>query len=196
VPYLPETAFNDAQRMSDSSDISMAIRMINERWEYAYPALPYYQLDRRVTTSPTLNTLSGETGSTKFDPLWGEAVDPGLTQWQQAHTPVPVTDPVTPPLKAAEVNVYKDPIPIRVQWQRKARDSQLKRWGFDRMRDILAIIPVFSLDQRGITCLADDKIVWDHNEYVVIQQSLEGYWANTNTRLYMVLNCESRRLGS
>jgi hypothetical protein len=98
--------------------------------------------------------------------------------------------------KATEVDVFKDPISIRMQFTRRARDSALKRWGFDRVRDILVTIPVFALDQRGITCLAGDKIVWDDNEYIVLQQSLEGYWGNTNLRLYMILNCENRRKGS
>ena len=72
----------------------------------------------------------------------------------------------------------------------------LKRYGFDKFRDLLAFSPLSLLDKLSLTVEVGDYFVWDGDEYEVLQYSRDGYWKNSNVRLYLVMNCENRRQGS
>ena len=172
-------------------DISLAIRMIEEKWTRHFPLLDYYPLLKATDpASPNEDSPTGEQpGNTVFDPIWGEAIPAAMaTSWEQPHAN-DIPDAPRPELLGTA-------IPLRMRVFREARDMDLKRWGFDKVRDLLAAVPLSLLDTNGITCQPGDYFTWDGDDYEVMQYSRDGYWKNTNVRLYIVLNCETRRKGS
>jgi hypothetical protein len=191
MAYLPpnpteETAFP----VSYGKDIALAIRMIEEKWQRHFPPLDYYPLLKAVTPAePNEDSPVGETGTTVYDPIWGEAIPESMaTGWEQPHADALPNAP-RPELHGSALQVH-----LRIQ--REARDMDLKRYGFDKFRDLLAFSPLSLLDKLSLTVEVGDYFVWDGDEYEVLQYSRDGYWKNSNVRLYLVMNCENRRQGS
>ena len=170
-------------------DLPIQQRMIEEMYQRTYPALPYYAMLKQVTPQTTgTDEIVGEAGTTKFDPIWGERVPSNMVQWVQPHG--------TTAYDPTEKGEYAAPVELHIRVQREAHELDLKKWGFDQIRDVLAFMPLSVLDREGIIVKPGDYFVWDGTEYAVLQKDRDGWWHNTTTRLYMVLNCEKRRKGS
>ena len=190
MPYLPPNpTVGAAWPQPYGADVATAIRMIADKWKRQFPALDYYQLKKATTPSDDPNTPTGEPGNTMFDPIWGESVPVDMaTGWRQPH------GNTTP--DAPNPELFEPPVKLHMRVQREAKEKELKKYGFDQVRDLLAFVPLSLLDEAGVTVKQGDYFVWDGDEYVVLQFDRVGYWKNTNVRLYMALNCEHRRPGS
>jgi hypothetical protein len=171
-------------------DIATAIRMAEEKWQRHFPSLAYYPLKKAVTPAePNEDSPVGEAGNTVFDPIWGEAIPASMaTEWEQPHA-----DDVP---NAPHPEIHADPVQLHLRIQREATEKELKRYGFDELRDLLAFSPLSLLDEAGIEVTQGDYFIWDGDEYEVLQMERSGYWKNTNVRLYLVMNCTHRRAGS
>lgn len=174
------------------ADLRTGLSLIEEQWNRHFPALAYTTLLVDVTAiqGNDMNTLVGEPGSTKFDPLLGEAVPvaEGQTEWVQPH--------LSGTLDATQADVFASAVQVRARVRREATDDELKRWGWEKVRDLVVTIPVSLLDRLGVTCRPGDKLAWDGQEYTVLNVSQDGYWKNSNVKLFVNLNCETRRKGS
>ena len=185
--YLPPSAITPTTMPKQyGRDLALAIRVINERYTRHYPAITYTPIDRSVTRSATLDTPSGSPG-TQYDPLYGEAIDATMTAPGQPHG----TD-----YAAADVDVFKSPVVLHARVRRDAKETDLKRWGFEKVRDLVLYVPLSLLDAAGVTVGNGDKFAWGPQEFTVNEYNRDGYWKNTNVPLYMVLNAEHRRKGS
>jgi hypothetical protein len=188
MPYLPPSALQVQQiPQSFGKDLRTIIRTIEERYR-RHTQVPYYALRRDLTEVTSLSTPVGEAGTTKFDPLYGESVDPDMTTVEQAHG--------SGTYSVADVDLFDDPVNIWARVRRDAKNTDLQRWGFDKVRDLIVYIPCSTLDAAGITVKAGDKFVWNSEDYNVIEFNQDGYWYNTNVALYVVINAEHRRFGS
>lgn len=201
MPYIPPPAIDPTVFPQPYvADLTTHIGLIEERWRRSFPIISYTMIDKRVTavadspagTGAASDALSGEAGSTKFDPLWGESIDSTLTTWQQPHGQAAAT----PAIKAVEPNVYLPAIPLHARIRRAARKDELQKYGFDRIRDLLVTIPTSMLDTAGVTCAAGDRFVWNNELFEVIQWSPMGWWFQTSVKLYIVLNVQHARRGS
>ena len=196
--YLPVSVLEYTEfPKPDSKDILHQVRLIECLYEQQAPQIEYYPL--RKLPTPAVDgggdvdpdVLSGEAGTTKFDPLWGESVPESIgagTEWAQPH------GDATKSVNSRET--YDGPYLIRAQIRREAKERQLKKWGFDEIRDIIVTIPVSYLDRFGVRVEAGDQFTWDGERYQVLKRSRDGYWFNTNQRLYVVISAEHHREGS
>lgn len=196
MPYLPSVRPSDPTAFPEQSgkDLDMDVRLIQELWETVYPLVPYVMIDRRTTPVADVNTLTGEAGASKFDPLWGESQDANRTTWRQPHG----TDGA---VKAADVEVFKTPVSLHMQVNPVTETRpDLHKYGFDeddrRIGRLLVTIPCSLLDNGNVVCTAGDLVKWEGDEFLVLKTRLTGYWKNTNVRLYMSLLCDHRRHGS
>lgn len=192
MPYIPPPVPQDTQRPTPfGNDFQNAMRMISERWRRYYPLISYEMISVAPTNRVDLDTVAGAAGATQFDPLWQESVAVGQGGlWQQPHLSAGTDASVD------AADVFKPAANIHSQMRRDALKKELERWGFDRVRDLIAIIPCILLDAAGITAEPGDRITWDNDYYTVSQRTLDSFWKNTNVRIYAVLNCTSRRRGS
>lgn len=191
MPYLPvEPTMETTFPQEYGEDVLQGIQIIEEKWERFFPNVSYFCLKKKTVGVADIDTVSGEAGESAFDPLWGEAVDPVLLaqEWEQPH--------LNANAEAANTTVFEDPVKIRAQVRREARDDELKKLGFDRFRDLILTIPLSLLDKAGVTVQQGDRFIWDNELFQVEQQNRTGFWKNTNLRIYMVLNCEHARMGS
>lgn len=131
---------------------------------------------------------------TQFDLLWGEAIDERMQDvdegWQQPHG----NDDFE--AVRSEVEKFKGPYYPHAQVKRSPKEQELKKLGFDEVRDLLVYIPLSMLDRDGIVVEQGDWFVWDDTRYRVLQFTKTGWVRNTNVRLFMALNCETQREGS
>lgn len=179
-------------------DVAMAIRLIDEEYRRHYARLTYYPLLKEFTKMEGAGTqeedydvMVGASGMTAFDPLYDE---PGVADadgdWQQPHSTS------SGPATEDDSDKFGDSVEVYGRIVREALDLDLKRWGFDRIRDLICHIPLSILDTVGISVQAGDYFEWDGDQYAVLQQDQTGFWKNSNVRLYITLNCEHRRQGS
>lgn len=194
MPYIPPTALSDtAFPTGNGSDLATSIALIREAWQVHYPLITYYPLDKRVTPVAGANSLSGEAGSTKFDPMYGESIDATQGTWRQAHG-------TAGSVKASNVEVYRDPVQVHAQVQRITNELDMTKLGFDDndklIGGLVLTIPSAMLDDLGVTCVAGDKFIWDGDQYKVQKPHQTGYWMNTNVRLYVRLTSERKHQGS
>lgn len=191
MPYLPPGIIEDAPFPKTwDKDLQMQVRMIVEKWKRMFPAADYFSLKKSVTADTTpQHAPVGEAGTTKFDPVYGETVDAAMgANWVQPHASGTV--------KAANVEVFWPAVKIPRRVQRTAKELELKRWGFDKVRTMIVFIPSYFFDLHGITVVAGDKLLWNGESFTVLQFNGDGYWKNSNLPLYMVLNVEHLRVGS
>jgi hypothetical protein len=191
MSYLPPSPTDPTTWPEEyGSDIAVQIRLIDEKWRRTFPLLSYYGLKKATTPATDTDTPVGESGRTQFDPIWGEAVPATMatTGWVQPHGDA-VAD-------AANPELFEVPLKMNFRVQRIAKDKDLKKYGFDQMRDLLLFIPLSILDDNGVTVKPGDYVVWDGDKYAVLQDNRVGYWGNTNVRLYMALNCVHLKEGS
>jgi hypothetical protein len=203
-PYLPpkytqQTEFPKAY----GRDLLTQVRLIEERWNRYFTEIDYYARLQNVgiadATPDVRNpeiaapTSPVDAAAGGFDRLWGESVDRVMSdadQWDQPHLSGTL-DATT------EAEGYQAPVKFRAQIKREVdKKRALELYGFDDVRDLLVIIPVSFYDACGFRAKEGDKFIWDGTEYDVIQNAGSGWWKNSNVRLFRVLNCESKRLGS
>lgn len=134
------------------------------------------------------DVLSGEPGNSKFDILWGESVDATQQTWKQPH--------LSGTVKAADVEEFFDPIEVHARVQRILQEKELKKVGFDEVRQLDVFVPLSILDGLNIVINAGDKFMWDAEWYTAKQFELVGYWKNTNVRLFGKITAEHLRTGS
>lgn len=130
--------------------------------------------------------------NTQFDMLWGESI-PEVTQdegWVQPH------DNPSVPAVNKQIDKHKGPYYIHARVQREPKEKELKKIGFDKVRDLLIYIPLVFFDEYGIRVEAGDYFIWDDTRWEVKDQNRVGYWKNTNVRLFMAINAEHMRSGS
>lgn len=181
----------------NSKDVYQQIRMIEDLWTRQMPKLEFYNLKKAPTKSldgddnVDPSVLSGEPGTTSFDPLWGERVSDTVAAggaWLQPHGKADQS--VTGRGK------FEAPVLIPAQVERIDKERQLKKWGFDEKREIVVVTPVSMLDRFGVKVEPGDKLIWDGESYMVKQEKRDGYWQNSNVRLYLVMSCDHWREGS
>lgn len=198
MPYIPRDLTHETELPNAyGRDVFTQIRAIEEQARLFFPTVRYYSIRNLVGIAPTDAETGapmpvGETGGTAFDPVYGEIVDSAMVTdgWQQPH----LNADVEADTEATEQ--YDGPFLLQVRVQREAKDYELKRWGFDEMRDLIVHVPASLLDACGITVYPGDKFLWDGDEYLVLQDQGTGYWKNTNIRLWRSLNCEHKRRGA
>lgn len=196
--YLPaDFTMQTVFPIAYAKDVLFAIRMIEEKWRRFFPEINYFGLNKAVTnvvqTAPgtiDVESVAGETGTTAFDPIFGEVVDNAAIagKWKQPH--------LSGDRRAVHPEQMTAPLKVHAQVRREAKKKELQKLGFDEVRDLLLTIPLSLLDKLALTVQHDDQFVWDNEMYVVKQFEPTGYWKNTNLRLYMVLNCAHYRPGS
>lgn len=194
MPYLPEPYVHETEfPQSFDKDLLFQIRVINERWRRMFPKIEYFAFRGDVKASPslpaTIPTVVGEAGGSALDPLWGETVPAAQIggAWQQPHDGTGA---------AANPELFYPVVILNGQIRREAKEKELKKYGFDQMRDLLLTVPCAMLDKFGITARAGDEFVWDGYRYFVEQVEATGYWKNTNSTLYVVMNCTQKKVGS
>lgn len=197
MPYLPSSFLHDTLfPEAYDADVQMQIRLIDEQAERFFPRVPYYSVLNVVgvaSVDPITGTTApvGGVGQNTFDDLYGEIVDPALAgqAWRQPHR--------DPTLSAGiEIERYAEPVNVTARVQREVKDYDLKKYGFDEMRDLLLHVPSLTFDRLGITAVAGDKFIWNGEEYAVLQAKEAGYWKNTNLRLWVGVMAEHKRRGA
>lgn len=194
MPYLPEIgALQTVFPRTSTADFGMQLRVIAEQYEQMYPRIQYECLRKETTPVGMLPSgdipASGAAGATKFDPIWGESVDQTLTTWQQPHASGGT-------IQATDVEVYLPPVTVNARIQRISKETQLKKYGFDKVRDLTLFIPLVLLDRVDVTVKHGDRFVWNQFTYMVREHNKVGYWKNTDVAMYMALNCEQWRAGA
>lgn len=189
-PYLPVLDItNTSFPRADWKDVQQQVRLVNGKYRRIYPELPYYPLLRAPTAVASPGDLSGEPGTTAFDPIWGEPIAPGAGQkWEQPHG--------SSALDATSGEVFGGPYPIHCRVQLDSKDLDLKKYGFDKVRDITVWIPLSLLDEQGVRVNSGDNLEWNSRRFVVKEFTTTGWWRNTNVPLFMVLTLDHARLGS
>jgi hypothetical protein len=173
-----------------TKDIATQRRLIAEKWNRFFPEITYYSLKLATTPVTPADKPTGEATASSFDPIYGEVLPSTMrTQWEQPH--------LSGTHEATARGEYMPAVLMHGRMQREALDLDLKKWGFDRVRDLIVTVPrSFSLDALVDPLKPGDYFVWDGDEYDVAQIDKDGWWKNVNVRLFWVLNCEHRRKGS
>jgi len=193
MPYLPsipteQTEFPEAW----AKDVRTQIGLIEGQYKRFFPRRAYYAIKKNPTAQDAQLDPVGAPGTTAFDPMWREAVDPNMSVWTQPHG--------SPDFKAAGVEVYAPPVWMNFRLQRNARKDELQKYGFDRVWDLLIHIPCSILDASQVTVQVGDYFNWAFNgkddQYAVMQFSPSGWWKNSNIFLYVTCNVKNKRPGS
>lgn len=193
--YLPEIYTHQTELPhAYDKDLFVQIRMIEERYRRYAPKIEYFPFRGDVTASATLPaglpTVVGEAGGSALDTLWGETVPSAqMTSgvWAQPHDGTGA---------AANPELFYPVVIFNGRIQREAKEKELKKYGFDQVRDLLLFLPTSRLDAAGITARAGDEFIWDGFRYIVLQAEATGYWKNTNLTLHVVMNCVQKKAGS
>lgn len=198
MTYIPEDFTHQTDfPKSFGKDLLLQVRITSERWRRFYPVIDYYcgKFDFNTPSDAPGSTFipTGETGHTAHDPLYGEE---GPQQWlSDGEWSQPHGDAEDDAVREV-VTQFEDPVQLHALIRRESRENELKKYGFDRVRDLLLIIPVGLLDESGVTVRVGDEFEWDADRYVVLEENSTGYWKNANNRLFRALNCEHARPGS
>jgi hypothetical protein len=189
--YLPplaitETVFPKAW----SKDLYTSVRLIQEQYVRIYPKVFYQALLK--STTPVQNndydTPVGAPGYTQFDPLYGEAVAANMTTIVQPH--------LSGEYQAANPELYAKPFPLNMRMFRSELETDLHKYGFDKVRELICTIPTVMLDRGGITVMEGDKFWWDGRAYKVESVGRDEYWHNTNVQLFVTFQADAWRAGS
>lgn len=190
-PYTHNTVFPEAY----DRDVLTQIAMVEEMAKRKFPPIPYSCILKNVGIA-TADPIGGPAqssgvGQNAFDELWGEIVDPALAgqPWKQPHRDAILAAGI-------EIEQYAPMQHIHARVQREMKDYDLKKYGFDEMRDLVLHVPASLLDRLGITAQAGDKFVWNGEEFSVLTPKESGYWKNTNVKLWVSIMCESKRRGA
>jgi hypothetical protein len=195
--YLVNTEFPEAF----GRDVATQIQLIEEKWRRFFPLIPYYSLEQNTGIASTPDNITPEipapvtsTGAgAGYDTLWGEEVDRAAAtagEWSQPH--LSGSQAAT-----TENEVYAGPVNLHLDIKEVANKKRVKElWGFDDVRDVVAVVPLSLLDRCSIGVKEGDKIVWDGAEYTVLEFRGSGWWKKSNVRFYGAFNFEHKRLGS
>lgn len=197
MAFLPPNVIDDAVfPTAQGKDLRTAVRMIEEKWRRFYPKFSYIAIDYDPTAAEP-GEQSGTDGSTKIDGTWPDPAVPTVDDDDEDAPGNSFVNPQAPGATAGNENIkYKAPVDIHVRVERVLKEKDLKRYGFDKVRTLVGYIPVSLLDRGGLTVTCGDRLIWDGKPYKVVQFDFDGYWQNTNIRLYAVLNLESERIGT
>ncbi len=188
MPYLPPELLQDTEfPKAYGKDLATQIRMIDEQYKRMFPEVPYYCIKVNMTPVAT-GELSGEVGSSKIDTLYGEAMDPAAEAWTQPH--------LSGTLKAADPEVFDPPQTIHIKIQKADRELDLKKPGIVKVRRLAIVIPAYTLDLLGMTVHEGDKFTWHDDVYYVKKPDPVGWFKNTNVRLFVKADIETRPVGS
>jgi hypothetical protein len=195
MPYLPPALIEEAKfPKSWDRDIQMQIRLIADQYKRFYPAADYFSLSIQITPADANSDPVGTPGTTLFDPVYGESVDPTMTQWSQPQLSAVVTGGAG--FQSADVEVFLPCVRVPRRFQLTSREDDLKLYGFDRVRHGIVFIPASILDDFGITVNVGDKIRWNNEDFKVCQESPAGMWRDSNIFLFRALAVEHYRHGS
>ena len=177
----------------------MQVRLIEERYRLFYPEITFFKLNKEVTAvddPADAAQVVGASGTTQFDRLWGEQIPASMeaTGWQQPHLSEKDADTATH--DAPDRGVYQDPVEVHGRLQRVARKDELKKYGFDRVRDVILHLPLFTMQKIGLRPRPGDYFIWDGDQFDVKQVNRRGWWKNTNVRLFYVISADHRHKGS
>lgn len=202
IPGSPHLVTDETAMFGgDGHSIATAQRMLEERWKSMFPAVLYYPLSKAVTAvGVDTEALSGEVGTTPFDPLWGEAIERPVntTHWRQPHlSQQTVVDPTRDtPRVAADPEVRGEPRKVHMRVRRVTREEMLKKLGFDLVRTTIGCVPTTMFDRLSIMPQSGDRFRWNDEWYEVLQTSPQGWYHNTTHNLLWYLSIKSARLGS
>ena len=195
MPYLPQDYLHDtAFPRAWGKDLHTQMRMVEERWRRFFPRIEYYQIKVATTQVARLGDISGEPGTTRYDTLYGESVDPSMATWDQPHLSAEVAPQA--PLAATDVDQFEDPVTLHARVQRLSKEYEHKLHGTDEVRDLLLVVPQSSLDRLAVIVSPGDKFIWDGDWYLVMPTKDDAYWKNSNNRLFRFIAAEHLRIGS
>lgn len=195
VTYLPaDNTPSTIFPKQTGKDFWFQIRQIEEKWKRMFPLLPYSMLRSAPTAQVTPGDYNTPTGTgTLIDPLYLEPV-PALTTVDSLYDPQ-LAFPNSG--GAANPKQFHDPVNLNVAVRRQAKDLQLKQWGFDEMRDCIAVVPLSLLDKAHVRVKVGDEFDYGADErFEVLQYNIVGYFKNATSRLFLVMNCQSLVRGS
>jgi hypothetical protein len=196
MPYQPTTPPvnpTGIDTATPSKDFAFMNRMIKAKFEgqYAAGSLATYRALKKATTfeGDDVNQLVGEDGTTKYDPLYGDSMDPDMTVWEQPH--------LSGVHQAGAVELYDPPVdlPVKVPTEETDREQTLR--GTEVKADLTVYVPTVILDERGITVKPGDWITFRGIDYIVRSVSTsKGRWHNVGVPLYLDLGLVVKRQGS
>lgn len=131
--------------------------------------------------------------NTLYDCVWGEPVPPGVQDegWKQ-----PQTNPQLGGATRKDVSVWTGPWYLHARVVEEPEQKELKRYGFDEVRELLVHLPVLALDAHGIRAQIGDYLVWNDMNWEVLQMTRGGRWKSSNQKLFITLACDQQRQGS
>lgn len=189
MTYLPPLHIDGTEFPQPlGEDLVTAIGLIEEQWRMMYPKVVYTPIAKQTNAVPDPSVMSGTPGNTKFDTLWGESVDKNMATWEQPQ--------LNGTLSPVDPAVYKPGVPIHCRLERGVRETQLKKFGFDLLRNIVATIPTSMLDAAGITVTAGDRFEWNGETFEVLQWYQQGWYYSNNIILHIVMSVQTARKGS
>lgn len=197
--YLPPNIVEDATiPLPLGKDFWFQVRLAAQKWKRGFfPTITYRPISKQPTMQPDAPEVAsgavpvGEPGTTAFDPLYGEAVDPKMITdgaWRQPH--------LSADLQPADPEVYLPDVSFRARVQVETQDSDLHPWGFEENLGVVVTVPASILDEVGVTAQRGDLLQWGGKWYEVVQVGPPNRWLNTTTALYVALNCQTKRRGS
>ena len=180
---------------SASKDLRFQERLIAAKWraQFAASALSYRSLLKAPTdvdAGAQPAAVSGGTGTTRFDPLYGESIDPDVGgSWRQAQG--------SGDLDAGAVEAYAPAVAIPARVNLTPTEDDLKRHGFERDVTMVADVPAAVLDDAGVAAKPGDVADVGGLRYVVTGVNvLRSRWLNTFTPLFVAVGCRAKRQGS
>lgn len=194
MPYLPPLLSEDTVFPKPlGRDFALQVKMIEDQYRLHFPTLHYEILVKATTPvlkQPDNSVLpSGEPGTTQWDPLWGERVHAPNGKWEQPHGTGGV-------VKAVAVETWEVAPAVKARVQRVNQERELKRYGFDKNRELMVFFACSLLDANGIVVQVGDRFKW-HQQYFVIKEAHgDGYWQNTDIALYIVAAADHWREGA
>jgi len=185
MPYLPSTAGSSPPTLfpyQTGKDLDVQIRLIAEKWRRMFPLIPYRRINSQVTTVTNLLTPVGAAGGTIFDPLYNEPLPTSTTDLTVDQPPSPAANP----------KVFHDPINVNVNVRRQPERKEMNFYGFNELRDGIAIIPLSLLDDAQIVIANGDQFLSGGVEWFeVLQWRITGFWKNSYSRLFMAMSIQS-----
>jgi len=191
--FPPEVLTGTEFPLAWGKDVQTAAKLIERKYRRHAPPLSYYSIKAQVDV-PDVELvdplLGGIEGWTMFDPIEGETV-PGTAsgEWEQPHT----SDSVD----AAAHRVFEEAVVMHMSVKAEAKETELKTYGFEELRDLLVTIPKTILDAAGVTVTNGDELVWRKQRFEVIEWNNAGYWkSNPDVQFFIVINATHAKVGS
>lgn len=191
MPYLPPDFLHDTEfPLAYGKDVHLMLRLLRESYDRFYPKIDYEAVLAQPVVATSPEDPVAESGQSGVDLVWGEVVPTTLAgqDWEQPH--------LNASHDAVAVEVYRAAVSVPFRVRRDNKEKDLKKEGFDPVRDVTGFIPTVVLDELGITCRPGDRFNWDGDYYVVKWAEATGYWKMTNLRLFVELVCEHQHQGS